>query len=370
MVSSELQALLDAAVDAIVVIDERGSVTTFNAAAEQLFGHAAADVVGRNIEVLMPEPYRSQHGDYIRRYLDTGEAKIIGIGREVTACRANGDTFPIALSVGEARAAGGRHFVGIIRDLTEQRAAEQRARSVDAKLSQAARVNLMGEMAAGIAHEINQPLSAIATYAQTAKRVMQREPPDLRLLGDICARIDEQALRAGQIIDNLRKFIRKKDEVAEPLDVNRTIAEVLNLIEADASAEGIPVKTRYGEDLPQVRGVAVQLQQVLLNLTRNSVDAMRDGLHKERGIAIATDRNENGAVRITVADHGHGVPGQLVDEIFHPFVTTKREGLGVGLAISRSIVQSCGGSLKYRDNPRGGAVFVVELPASDSGQDA
>ena len=145
---------------------------------------------------------------------------------------------------------------------------------------------------------------------------------------------------------------------------------MLNLIEADANADGIPVKAHYGEDLPQVRGVAVQLQQVLLNLTRNSVDAMRNGLHKERGIAIATDRTEDGGVRITVADHGHGVPARLGDEIFHPFVTTKREGLGVGLAISRTIVQSCGGSLTYRDNPLGGAVFVVELPASEPGQDA
>ena len=304
MASSEFRALLDAAVDAIVVIDERGSIATFNAAAERLFGYAAADVVGRNIDVLMAEPYRSRHDGYIQRYLDTGEAKIIGIGREVTACRANGESFPIALSVGEARDAGGRRFVGIIRDLTEQRAAEQRARSVEAKLSQAARLNLMGEMAAGIAHEINQPLSAIATYAQTAKRVMQKNSPDLRLLGEICAKIDEQALRAGQIIDNLRKFIRKEEAAAELLDINGMIAEVLNLIEADANAAGIAVKIHYGEDLPQVRAVAVQLQQVLLNLTRNAVDAMRMGLHKDRGIAIATDRTGDGAVRITVADHG------------------------------------------------------------------
>ncbi|HLF13192.1 MAG TPA: PAS domain S-box protein [Gammaproteobacteria bacterium] len=367
MDSAELRALLDAAVDAIVVIDVHGHIVTFNAAAERLFGYRSADVVGKGVETLMPEPYRSHHHGYMQHYLDTGEARIIGTGREALGQRANGEVFPIALSVGEAADAGGHRFVGIIRDLSAQRAAEGHARSLEARLAHVGRFNLMGEMAAGIAHEINQPLSAIATYAQAAKRVMKREPLDVAVLSDVCTKIDEQALRAGQVIENLRKFIRKQEIQTQPLSVNQVVADVMNLIEADAHAEGIRVSTRYEDDLPEVLGDAVQLQQVLLNLTRNSVDAMRDGVHKARGIHIATGRSPLNGVRITVTDHGHGVSRQLGDHIFHPFVTTKREGLGVGLAISRTIVQSHGGSLSYSDNPEGGSIFVIDLPRAEQG---
>ncbi len=363
MVAAEFQALLDAAVDAIVVIDERGQILTFNRAAERMFGHAAATVIGQNVSMLMGEPHRSQHDGYIGRYVATSEPHIIGKGREIEARRANGELFPVALAVGEAAQGGKQRFVGIIRDLSAQRAAEQRARALELRLAHVGRFNLMGEMAAGIAHEINQPLSAIATYAQAAKRVMQRAEPDMAMLTDICAKIDDQAWRAGQVIGNLRKFIRKQEIETQALDVNRVVADVMSLIEADAHSEGIPVHVRAGEGLPKVRADAVQLQQVLLNLTRNSVDSMRGGLAKERGIIIATERGEQGGVRVTVTDHGHGVPRQLGDNIFHPFVTTKRDGLGVGLAISKTIVQSYDGSLSYSDNPRGGSIFSIELPA-------
>jgi two-component system sensor kinase FixL len=363
MVAAEFQALLDAAVDAIVVIDERGLITTFNRAAERMFGHAARDIVGKNVSILMGEPHRSQHDGYMARYAETRVPHIIGKGREIEGRRANGEIFPVSLAVGEATDSGGRRFVGIIRDLSAQRAAEQQARALELKLAHVGRFNLMGEMAAGIAHEINQPLSAIATYAQAGKRVLQREQPDVAMLSDIYAKIDDQARRAGQVIGNLRKFIRKQDIETRSLDVNRVIGDVMTLIEADAHSEGIPVFVQAAADVPRVRADGVQLQQVLLNLTRNSVDAMRGGLGKERGIIIATQRAENGGVRITVTDHGHGVARQLGDDIFHPFVTTKRDGLGVGLAISKTIVQSYEGQLYYSDNPRGGSIFTIELPA-------
>ena len=181
---------------------------------------------------------------------------------------------------------------------------------------------------------------------------------------DVCRKIDEQALRAGRVIENLRKFIKKQDIRTEALDVNAVVRDIMNLVNADAHAEGIRVTTKYGNDLAAVRGNAIQLQQVLLNLTRNAVDAMRGTLNKDLGIEIETQRASDGGVKITVADHGPGVSSHLGDAIFHPFVTTKREGLGVGLAISRTIVQSCGGTLTYRDNPAGGAVFAVDLPSA------
>jgi two-component system sensor kinase FixL len=359
---TELRALLDAAVDAIVVIDAGGLIATFNAAAERLFGYRSDEVLGKPVTLLMPEPHRSQHQSYIDRYLETGEARIIGIGREVQGRRANGELFPIALSVGEARDGRGRRFVGIIRDLSSQRAAELRARTLETRLAHVGRVNLMGEMAAGIAHEINQPLAAIATYAQAASRMLEREQPGMTRLIEVCRKIDEQARRAGAVIDNLRKFIRQRKLETQPQDVNRTIVDVVNLMQADAHAEGIALTTDLAADLPQVNADAVQLQQVLLNLTRNAVDAIRTGVRKDPGISIATRRTARGGVGISVTDCGPGVARQLADDIFHPFVTTKPEGLGVGLAISRTIVQSYGGKLTYRDNPLGGAIFEVDLP--------
>ena len=372
MAMSQLQALLDAAVDAIIVIDDRGAITTFNAAAERLFGYATGDVLGKPVDLLMPEPYHSEHKGYIDRYLETGEARVIGVGREVSGRRANGETFPIALSVGEAHSSNGRRFVGIVRDLSAQKAAEVRARSLEGRLAHVGRFDLMGEMTAGIAHEINQPLSAIATYAQAARRILEREQPGMTTLIDVCGKIDEQALRAGRVIENLRKFIKKQDIRTEAVDVNAAVRDIMNLVNADAHAEGIRVTTRYANDLAVVRGNAIQLQQVLLNLTRNAVDAMRGTLKKDLGIEIETQKSSDGGVTITVADHGPGVSSHLGEAIFHPFVTTKREGLGVGLAISRTIVQSCGGTLTYRDNPAGGAIFSVDLPCgkeSDSEQE-
>lgn len=361
--SADLRALLNACVDAIVVIDEHGVIRTFNAAAERLFGYPVAEAIGKNVSILMPEPQRSEHDGYLERYLETGEAKIIGVGREVQARRADGSLVPVSLTVGEAKD-GGRRFVSIIRDLSKERAAEQRTRSLEARLAHVGRFNLMGEMAAGIAHEINQPLSAIATYAQAARRMLCASPPDTAVLMEICEKMDEQARRAGQVIENLRRFIRKQEIETRPLDINAIVAEVLNLIEADARSEGIGVEMHLSDGLPRVVGDPVQLQQVLLNLTRNAVDSMRGGLHKERGIVIGTEPSNDGGVLIAVSDHGHGVSSQLGEHIFHPFVTTKREGLGVGLAISRTIIRSYGGNLTYHDNPEGGAVFVVELPAS------
>ena len=189
----------------------------------------------------MDAPHRSQHERYVARYLTTGESHIIGKGREIDARRASGEVFPASLSVGEAADANGRRFVGIVRDLSAQRAAEQRTRSLELKLAHVARFNLMGEMAAGIAHEINQPLSAIATYAQAAKRMLQSDAPDAALVAEVCGKIDDQARRAGQVIDNLRKFIKKQEIDTQPLDVNSVVGDVLSLIEADAHSEGIPV---------------------------------------------------------------------------------------------------------------------------------
>jgi two-component system sensor kinase FixL len=361
--SAELQALLNAAVDAIVLSDSQGRIMAFNPAAEKLFGYRSADIVGERIEILMPEPYRSAHAGHMRRYLETGAAHIIGIGREVLAVKSNGEVFPIWLSVGEAVQGNTRSFVGIIRDLSLQRAAERERHALEARLEHVGKFSLMGEMAAGVAHEINQPLAAIATYAEAVIRMLSHEALDRDSLLQACNGVAAQARRASQVIENLRNLTRKREVKREMLDVNDIIRDAMTLVEADANAAGIPVAVQYAPKLARIYADAAQLQQVLLNLTRNAVDAMSNSMQKTRGIQIATEAVGEERVRLSVRDHGAGVSPRLADDIFHPFVTTKREGLGVGLAISRTIVESHGGELTFREVPEGGAVFVVSLPA-------
>jgi two-component system sensor kinase FixL len=364
MSAAALQALLDAAVDAIVMIDASGAVVGFNDAAQRMFGYSREEILGQPVHLLMPEPYRREHAGYVQRYLETGQKHIIGTGREAQARHSSGRLFPVWLSVGEAVSGKTRHFVGIIRDLSEQRAAEEERHALEARLAHVGRFSLMGEMAAGIAHEINQPLSAIVTYSQVARRVLDGRQIDQGALAQACAGISEQVHRAAEVIENLRNFIRKRDAEKKPLDLNAVINDAMGLVLADTNRAGIGVSTRFAEDLPKVEANAVALQQVFLNLTHNAVDAMQTPAQRAKGIEIATYSPREGEVCFEVRDHGSGVPRRLVEGIFHPFVTTKPEGLGVGLAISRTIVTSHGGQLTYNDNPGGGAVFTVCLPAS------
>jgi two-component system, LuxR family, sensor kinase FixL len=366
--AAELRALFDAAVDGIVVADQRGVIAEFNKAAERLFGYAASEVLGRKINILMPEPDRSAHDGYVKHYLDTGEARIIGSGREVRGQRADGSTFPIALSVGEIEGGSGRRFIGLIRDLSAQRAAEEEAYRLQNRLAHVGRFSLMGEMAAGLAHELNQPLSAIVNYSQAGRRLAEREDPAIASITDCLEKITEQAMRAGHIIDKLRDFLRKDDATKAELKLNDLVLSTLKLVEADARAEGIPIFTNLAEDLPVIRGDLIQLQQVLMNLTRNAVDAMRDSPNKDEGILIQTSRLDEDEVQVSVVDHGPGVSPQLAKSIFLPFVTTKRDGLGVGLAISRTIIRAHEGDLFCRRNPIGGAIFGFKLPAARRGR--
>ena len=364
-IAAELRALFDAAVDAIIVADRSGVIAEFNRAAERLFGYAADDVLGKPLTMLMPEPDRSLHDGYVESYLQTGEAKIIGIGREVRALRADGTTIPIALSVGEIEGGRERRFIGLIRDLSAQRAAEQEAHQLQNRLAHVGRISLMGEMAAGLAHELNQPLSAIVNYSQAGRRLSERDAPESTAIAECYEKITAQAMRAGHIIDKLRDFLRKDEPTKSNLEINDFVLSTLQLVEADARADGIPIQTKLVDGLPPVDGDLIQLQQVLLNLTRNAVDAMRDSPGKDQGILIATGLGGAGEVQVSVTDHGPGVAPRLVESIFLPFVTTKRQGLGVGLAISRTIIRAHNGELFCRRNPAGGAVFGFKLPAQE-----
>jgi two-component system, LuxR family, sensor kinase FixL len=363
---SRFTALLDAAVDAIILIDDRGRITRFNQAAERLFGYTQAEVLAKNVSLLMPEPYRGEHDGYMARYARTGERRIIGIGREVEAQRKDGTTFPIELSVGEFRATGeymlqGQHgYVGIIRDLTERKAQTREAEDLRARLAHVGRLGTLGEMVSGIAHEVNQPLTAISNYASACRRMVQAGAIDGKELAATLDKIGTQAERAGQVIRGLRALVRRRDEQREPVDVNRLIREVIKLVEFEVHQAGYRIDLDLIEPLPQVTGDAVQIQQVVLNLIRNGLDAM---LEKARGDAILIETGlHEGQVEIRVTDSGPGLAAAAQQRLFEPFYTTKPQGIGLGLSICKSIVAAHRGELTGETAPAGGARFRVRLP--------
>ena len=493
---SEFRALLDAAVDAIIVIDHRGLIEEFSLAAERIFGYPAEEVVGRNVTVLMPEPFQGEHDRYMDNYALTGEQRIIGVGREVRARRKDGSSFPCDLAVGRV---GGREpprFVGIIRDITQRKLAEEQlrrseselrlaqelanlgnyvvhldgsepdyfspqlyrilgnevgteivqlsdyfeqwvhpadvdrlrdafrdmdetqgsldveyrvllrdgstkhlhhiaqtvydaagqparhigtmhdvtdrrhaedeARQLQDRLTHFARLSTMGEMAAGLAHEINQPLSAIATYAQACQRMMKlpdHDPADV--LGAL-QQINSQALRAGEVIRRLRNFVKNREVTREPVDCARLLEDLRTLAETDARLHNVWLRIESEGELPTVYADPIQLQQVILNLVRNAIDAMADVPEHRREVVLSTRQTEDGEVEITVADHGTGLAPEATEHLFSAFFTTKSGGTGLGLAISRSIVRAHGGRLWHTPNEGSGARFHFTLPVASA----
>jgi two-component system sensor kinase FixL len=354
-----LQAIFETSPDGLITIDEAGVIRSFNQAAERMFGHRAEEVIGRNVTCLMPSPYREQHDDYMRRYLRTGEKRIIGIGREVLGQRKDGTIFPLDLAVGEARADGRRVFAGFVRDVSSRRRAEERLQELQDELIHVARLSAMGEMASALAHELNQPLTAIINYAQATRRLVG-EDPSQSALRSLLDRVVQQGNRAGQIIHRLRQFIAKGETERTLEDVNAVVEEASALALIGAAGRGIAVRRLLQKDLPPVLIDKVQIHQVITNLIRNSVDALAEAGLGE--IVIATRRPGPAQVEITVADTGPGLAPEVAARLFQPFVTTKPNGMGIGLSICRTIVEAHGGKLWASDNPGGGAMFTVSLP--------
>jgi two-component system, LuxR family, sensor kinase FixL len=369
---SRFNALLDAAVDAIILIDPRGLITRFNLAAEKMFGYREDEVRGRNVSMLMPDPYQSQHDGYLHRYETTGERRIIGIGREVTALRKDGSTFPIDLSVGEFNTdeapqhrrgedkTSAHGFVGIIRDLTERRAQTREAEALRMRLTHVGRIGVLGEMVSGIAHEVNQPLTAISNYASACRRMVNSGTIAGPELASTLEKIGAQAERAGGVIRGLRALVRRREEVRAPIDCNQLIRDVSKLIDFEMRQAGFRLVLDLAEPLPHAVGDAVQIQQVVLNLLRNGLDAM---LERATGdtIEVATTAGE-AFVEIRVCDSGPGIAPEAMDRLFEPFFTTKPQGIGLGLSICKSIITAHGGQMTGEDAPRGGALFHIRLP--------
>lgn len=366
----KLTALLNATVDAIIMIDHRGYIEVFNHSAETIFGYCKEEVIGKKINMLMPEPFKSQHDHYLSQYHDTGQAKIIGIGREVVALRKDGSEFPIDLAVGEFHDGHHLRYVGIVRDISDRKAieAQLKAKNIELlqqreRLAHVDRIGMMGEMATGIAHEINQPLSAISTYAQACRKMLQNEQTNHNILAETLDKISAQAERAGEVIRRLRSFLRKGDTRHAQHDIHAIINEVIKMAEPDLKLANIPVELQFNASDNKINVDSIQIQQVILNLIRNSLDAMQSDPESDHAICILTRTIKNGkAIQVTVNDNGPGINDSARDHIFHPFFTTKKSGMGMGLSICRSIINNHGGKMEFQNNPKRGVGFYFTLP--------
>ncbi|WP_448207814.1 PAS domain S-box protein [Azospirillum sp. sgz302134] len=359
---ARLTSILETVPEAIIVIDDRGRIESFSPAAERLFGYAAAEVIGRNVSMLMPSPYREEHDAYLHRYLDTGKRRIIGIGRVVSGQRRDGSVFPMELAVGEVNLAGQRRFTGFIRDLTERQATEKRLQELQAELLHVSRVSAMGQMASTLAHELNQPLTAVINYAKAVKRILDR-PDGTEKAKETMDKAVAQAARAGQIIRRLRNFIEKGQTERTAEDINKVVEEASALALVGAKESGVQVRFDLAADNPPVTIDKIQIQQVILNLIRNAIEAMAGGERRDLMLVTMPEPGDGGLMRVCVCDSGPGLAEPVMAQLFQPFVTTKEKGMGLGLSICRSIIEAHGGRL-WVERATGGAIFAFTVPVA------
>jgi two-component system sensor kinase FixL len=360
---AHLRSILETVPDAMIVIDEAARIQSFSATAVRQFGYGPDEVVGRNVSMLMPEPYRTHHDGYMARYLRTGERRIIGIGRVVVGQRKDGSTFPMELAVGEMRSEGARYFTGFIRDLTERQQTETRLQELQTELVHMSRFTALGEMASTLAHEINQPLTAIASYLKGCRRILGRmEGPEVAMLADAVNQAAEQALRAGQVIRHLREFVSRGEGERHIEGLPKLVEEASALALVGAKEQGVRVAFAFDPDAPLVLADRIQIQQVLLNLIRNAIEAMHDARRRELTVSTHAVPSE-GLVEIRVADTGSGIAPEVASRLFQPFVTTKPQGMGVGLSICRTIVEAHGGKIRVESEPGQGTTFKLTLRA-------
>ena len=352
---ARLRAVIDGVADSIVTINEAGIIRTVNASTGRMFGYAPEELIGRNVSILTPEPHRSQHDRYIRRYLETGEARIIGIGREVEGRRKDGSTFPVELTVSETRHGDERLFIGFVRDLSERRRFEARLKRLHGN-----RIELMADMATALAHELNQPLAAAANYLFTARHLIAGKPePAGEAINDALDKASSQMHRAGQIIAHLREFISRGEPDKMEHSLHDLILGTCELVAPSARQAAVEIVLHLDAAEDKVLADRVQIEQAMVNLIRNAFEAMSDAPKRKLTISTAL---EDGMIRADFSDTGHGLPAKAGAEMFVPFSSTKTNGLGVGLSISRSIVEAHYGTIWAEPNPNGGAKLCFTLP--------
>ena len=365
---AHLRSILATVPDAMIIIDEMGIILSFSAAAEKLFGYTEKEVVGENVSMLMPSPDREHHDGYLSHYRDTGVRKIIGIGRVTTARHRDGNSFPIELSIGEAWVDGKRIFTGFIHDITERQRAQLRFRDLQAELAHVGRLSELGTLASSLAHELNQPLTAIASYCQGAADLLEGEPDadQLEMAREALRDTAEQAIRAGQIVSRMRDFLSHGESEQRTESLSKLITEANALALVGSRELGVETQIHLDADPDEVFVDRIQIQQVLVNLIRNAIEAMLDS--PVRLLTIST-KSGAGLITISIDDTGSGISDTLAPQLFQPFITSKQTGMGIGLSICRTIVEANGGRIWFEPNPEGGTIFRFTLPVAEVADD-
>lgn len=350
----------------MIIIDEMGIILSFSAAAEKMFGYAEPEVIGENVSMLMPSPHRERHDGYLGAYRETGNRKIIGIGRVTTARHRDGTTFPIELTVGEAWIDGNRVFTGFIHDISQRQQAELRFHELQSELAHVGRLSELGTLASSLAHELNQPLAAIASYSEGAAELLQGEPDAERLemAREALRDTADQAIRAGQIVRRMRDFLSHGTTEHEIESLSKLVTEANALALVGSREHGIEVQVHLDPHADRVFVDRIQIQQVLVNLIRNAIEAMVDS--EIRSLTISTEAGREMAT-VCVEDSGSGVSEELAQQLFQPFVTSKEAGMGIGLSICRTIIESHGGRIWFEPVGEGGTIFRFTLPNVEVG---
>lgn len=360
---AHLRSILATIPDALVIIDGDGIVREFSPSAEKQFGWQADEVVGKNVKMLMPSPYRESHDSYLARYHATGEPRIIGVGRVVMGQRKDGSTFPMELAVGEMSQDDAPVYTAFIRDLTETQDREARLQELQSELFHVSRLTALGELSSALAHEINQPLAAISNYMAGGRHVLRADEIDRDLLEQVFTNAGQEAMRAGEVIRRLRNFVSRGESERQPESLSKLIEEASALALVGVKAHDVHVRYDFSPDVHMVMVDRIQIQQVLLNLIRNAVDSMIEG--PRRNLCIETAPHTGNMVRVSVHDTGAGVSPTVADRLFQPFVSSKVNGMGIGLSISRTIIEAHGGHIWTEQNADGGATFHFTLEAVD-----
>jgi two-component system sensor kinase FixL len=346
------RAILETTVDGIITINEQGVIESFNAAAERIFGYRAAEVIGKNVNLLMPPPYHDEHDGYLEHYRHTGEKRIIGIGREVEGLRKDGRIFPIDLAVSEVRFSNQRLFTGIVRDISERKRMEQ-------ELLRASRMELVGQLASGIAHEIGTPLNVILGNAELLRMEMQERGEST----EVASIIIEQINRITGLIHQLLTFARAREEPMARISLHDPLNNALRLLETRFRREGIAVHVDLPADVSPVWGIAHQLEQVFLNVLINAWHAMPDG----GTITIRADAPDDDYMQLAFRDTGVGLSAEDAERVFEPFYSTKGDrGTGLGLVICRQIMDAHRGAIYLSSTPGVGTTVTLEFLRSNA----
>lgn len=342
---AQLNSILASVPDAMVVIDDEGTVLSFSNAAQRMFGYGEAEVLGRNVSMLMPSPDRERHDGYLAHYIETGERRIIGTTRRVMGRRKDGSLVPHELSISEATGGGRRMFTGFMRDLTEREATAARVKELQSELVHVSRVSAMGAMASTLAHELNQPITAVVNYVETAHALLDAPTAEtLALVREALADAASESLRAGHIVRHLRDFVARGEVQTRVEDLPALIEDASSLGFVGLRESGIATVLRVDPGATPVLADRVQIEQVLVNLIRNAAEAMTESRARVLTISTAPDTTP-GMIRVTVSDTGSGLAPKISSQLFQAFRSTKRDGMGLGLSICRTIIEAHGGKI-------------------------